>query len=337
MAMIGFFGRLLRAGARIYPAKVQAFFEQLLKEADIDIPYKTYLGTATLITLFVMIVSFLVSSVFLGVLYALGAMLIAAILVLFLFYLAPLMAADSRARAVEKVLPDAFLMVAANIRAGMTVENAILASAKPEFGPLELEIKRLSTKTFAGTPLRDALKEMSDRVRSKSLKRGIALLIEGNALGGQMASLLYEIAQDLRNKQALQREINNATIMYTIFIVFSTLFASPVLFATSVYYNTISAQITSEIGDVGDAPAGAMMFGSTQGLMSGPPLSPNELKLFAIAAILVTSLFAAFTLAQIRSGKLIAGIKYAPLFVLVAIGLFFGSLYGLEMVFQNLS
>ncbi|GAG13435.1 unnamed protein product, partial [marine sediment metagenome] len=194
----------------------------------------------------------------------------------------------------------------------------------------------VSTKTFAGSPLRDALQEMGDRVRSKSLKRGITLLIEGNALGGQMASLLYEIAQDLRNQQALQREINNATMMYTIFIVFSTLLASPILFATSVYYSTMSAAILAEVGDVGELPPGAMAFGSAQGILQGAAITPEELKLFAIAAITVTTFFASFTLAQIRAGKLIAGIKYMPLFVLAGLGIFFGALYGLETMFGDI-
>ena len=333
MAFTSFFGRLLRAASRIYPKKYHDFFEQMLKEADIDIPARIYLGTAAVVLVSVMRVSLGVSTAFLGPLYAIGITLLSAILVSFLFYLAPLMAADSRARAVEKVLPDAFLMIAANIRAGMTVENAILASAKPEFGPLEQEIKRVSTKTFAGSSLKDALQEMGDRVRSGALKRGIALLIEGNALGGQMASLLYEIAQDLRNKQALQREINNATVMYTIFIVFSTLFASPVLFATSVHYSTISAKIISQVHIGEELPAGAMSFGSAEGILRGPAITPEELRLFAIASITITTFFASFTLAQIRQGKLIAGIKYMPLFVFMGLAVFFGTLFGLESAF----
>src|SRR3989344_6661494 len=265
MVSIGFFERLLRTVSRIYPEGFESRFTVLLKEANIEMPTKLYLGTAALVMLFAAAVSFIVSAVMLGALYAIGITMLAALAVMVLFYLVPLMAADTRARQVELVLPGAFMMIAANIRAGMTVENAILASAKPEFGPLEMEIKRISTKIFAGTSLHDALLEMGERVRSSPLKRGITLLLEGNALGGQMASLLYEIAQDLREQKALQREINNATVMYTIFIIFSTLFASPVLFATSVHYSTISAKIISQ-GHIGEElPAGAMSCGSAGG------------------------------------------------------------------------
>jgi pilus assembly protein TadC len=337
MASLGFIERLLHIASRIYPAGFEKRFTVLLKEANIEIPAKLYLGTAALVMLLVMAVSFVFSAVMLGVLYAIGITLIAVLAVIVLFYLVPLMAADTRARQVELVLSDAFMMIAANIRAGMTVENAILASAKPEFGPLEMEIKRVSTKIFAGTSLHDALLEMGERVRSNALKRGITLLLEGNALGGQMASLLYEIAQDLREQKALQREINNATMMYTIFIVFSTLFAAPILFATSVQYSIMSAKITSSVGDIGELPSGAMSFGSAEGILQGPIITPDELKLFAVACITVTTFFAAFTLAQIRSGKLLAGIRYVPLFVIAGLGIYFAALYGLQQLFGSIA
>ena len=337
MASLGFFERLLHTASRIYPAGFEKRFTVLLKEANIELPAKLYLGTAALVMLLVMAVSFIFSAVMLGFLYAIGITLLAVLAVVVLFYLVPLMAADTRARQVELVLSDAFMMIAANIRAGMTVENAILASAKPEFGPLEMEIKRVSTKIFAGTSLHDALLEMGERVRSNPLKRGITLLLEGNALGGQMASLLYEIAQDLREQKALQREINNATMMYTIFIVFSTLFAAPILFATSVQYSIMSAKITSSVGEIGELPSGAMSFGSAEGILQGPIITPDELKLFAIACITVTTFFSAFTLAQIRSGKLLAGIRYVPLFVIAGLGIYFGALYGLQQLFGSIA
>jgi len=337
MAVSAVFERIFKSLSLIFPAWVISYFDRLLLEADMDMPGRIYVGTLAFLMMMIAIASFLLSSLVLGPLASLGIMVLCMIMLGFLFYIIPLMSADSRAKRVELVLPDAFQMIAANIRAGMTVENAVLASAKPEFGPLEVEIKRVSTKTFAGTPLNESLMDLGNRVRSNPLKRGIKLLVEGNSLGGQMASLLYEIAQDLRNQQAMQREINNATMMYTIFIVFSALIASPVLFATSVYYNVISAGISKNIGSLESLPPEAMQFGgSVGGIGTGAGISPDDLRLFAIASILVTSFFASFTLAQIRSGKLLAGIKLMPIFVTLALGIFFGTFYALETMFSSI-
>ncbi len=331
------FEHIFKALSRVFPAGLISYFDQLLLEADMDLPGRIYMGTLAFISIMLAIAAFMLSSLMLDPLSSLGISVLCLIMLGFLFYIIPLMSADSRAKRVELVLPDAFQMIAANIRAGMTVENAVLASAKPEFGPLEVEIKRVSTKTFAGTPLNDSLMDLGNRVRSNPLKRGIKLLVEGNSLGGQMASLLYEIAQDLRNQQAMAREINNATMMYTIFIVFSALIASPVLFATSVYYNVISYGISQNIGSLEALPPEAMQFGgSVGGVASGSGITPDDLRLFAIASILVTSFFASFTLAQIRSGKLLAGIKMMPVFVALALGIFFGTFYALQTMFSSI-
>ena len=336
MGISSLFERVFKVFSRVFPPGIVSYFDQLLLEADMDLPGRIYLGTLAFLMLMVAVSAFMLSSLMLDTLASIGMAVLCTIMLSFIFYIIPLMSADSRAKRVEVVLPDAFLMIAANIRAGMTIENAVLASAKPEFGPLEVEIKRVSTKTFAGTPLNDALTEMSGRVRSSALKRGVKLLVEGNSLGGQMASLLYEIARDLRNQQALQREINNATMMYTIFIVFSALIASPVLFATSIYYNVISAGISENIGSLENLPPEAMQFGSVGGIAQGSSITVEELRLFAVASILVTSFFASFTLAQIRSGKLLAGIKMMPIFVALGLGVYFATFAALEAMFSSI-
>ncbi len=61
----------------------------------------------------------------------------ASISALALFYLGLSMAADARARQIEEILPIALQMISTNIRAGMTLENAIWSSARPEFGPFK--------------------------------------------------------------------------------------------------------------------------------------------------------------------------------------------------------
>ena len=62
MALTSFLGRLIRAAARLYPPRFQDSLAVLLKEADIDIPPKVYMGTMALVTLLSMAVSFALSS-----------------------------------------------------------------------------------------------------------------------------------------------------------------------------------------------------------------------------------------------------------------------------------
>ena len=77
--------------------------------------------------------------------------------------------AESKARFVERILPDALQLIASNIRAGLTTERALIVSARPEFGPLELELKQASKRILTGTPMQDALAELSRKFNSKIL------------------------------------------------------------------------------------------------------------------------------------------------------------------------
>ncbi|MBI2079738.1 hypothetical protein HYT84_03165 [Candidatus Micrarchaeota archaeon] len=71
--------------------------------------------------------------------------------------------AEARKKAVEAVLPDFLLLVSANIKAGMALDQAIWYSAKPEFGLLSKEVKIVIKKAFSGEPLHSALDELAER------------------------------------------------------------------------------------------------------------------------------------------------------------------------------
>jgi pilus assembly protein TadC len=324
----------------LFPRSVVNTCNQLLTEADFDMHVRQYLGASALISLLGALAMFFFAASFLrSELFALIVALISMLIFESMFFLFLYITADNRAKKIEEVLPDALFMISANVRAGMTTENAVMASAKPEFGPLEEEIRRMSAKTFGGSSLNQALTEMAGRVRSNTLKRAVRLLVEGNSLGGQMASLLYEVGQDMRNIGALKRELMNMTLMYTIFIVFSCVVASPLLFATSVYYTTLSESITAKVSiDPKSLPAGATGFLGSVGkpVDPGSKITGEDMHNFAIACIVTTTFFSSLVLAQIRHGKLNAALKYIPIFMSLALIFFFGAQYGLKLMFKSI-
>ncbi len=163
-----------------------------------------------------------------------------------LFYFVLYSAAENRAHNIEEILPEALKMIAANIRAGMTVENAVWSVSKPEFGVFGQEIKRVSVSTYAGKSIEDSLEEMTRRVDSKLLERSVRLLAEGIRLGGGIANLLDEVADSIKSTKALRKEIQNATITYALFIVFSAVLVAPMLFAVSLYYTEINEKLLAK-------------------------------------------------------------------------------------------
>ena len=262
-----------------------------------------------------------------------------------LFYLGLTMSADARARQVEEVLPVALQMISATIRAGMTLENAVWSSARPEFGAFTAEIKRMSADEFGGVPISQTLGDLPKRVASPILDRAIRLIIEGIVLGGEMAKLLDEVAEDIRSTQLLQKEIAVSTTTYAIFIVFAAVIASPLLFSVSTYYTVLTEKIGEKQASSGNQNTEEFMRAAqTQGLSGLPGLSgqksesgikASDIKNFAIASISLTSLFAALILGMIREGKATRGLKYAPIFLLVGLGVYLGFASVLEGAFST--
>ncbi|MEK6902415.1 MAG: hypothetical protein AABX02_02400 [archaeon] len=76
---------------------------------------------------------------------------------------------EERRRKVEDILPDFLLLVAGNIRAGMTSFSAFKSSTRPEFGPLSEEVKSVTTRSLGTTSFGSALTAVSEYIRSKSL------------------------------------------------------------------------------------------------------------------------------------------------------------------------
>jgi flagellar protein FlaJ len=143
----------------------------------------------------------------------------------FLAHLIPfsllILIADDRAKQLEANFPDVLSLISANLRAGMTVDRAILSAARPEFGPLEDELNDVGKDVVGGIPITEALLRMANRIRSEKIKQTMRLITEGIKSGGELESLLSEIADDIRSIDMLKEEVRANLTMYTIFIFFA--------------------------------------------------------------------------------------------------------------------
>ncbi|MFH1473947.1 MAG: type II secretion system F family protein [Candidatus Aenigmatarchaeota archaeon] len=244
--------------------------------------------------------------------------------------------ADSRAAEIEKVLPDALQLMSANIRAGMTVDRAILLAARPEFGLLEEEIRRVGSKTVGGKPIKIALLEIKQRVKSDILDKAVKLLIEGIESGGELAHLLEETANNIRVTQAMKREIKASVTTYSIFILFAAVLGAPMLYAMSLFFVEVMTKLWSPevLGGV-EASGSIEMAGGFLSQASAPQITPDQLFWFAITSIAITTFFGSLIIGLIQTGKEKNGIKFIPLFMLGAISVFLVAFFLISTIFGS--
>ena len=229
---------------------------------------------------------------------------------------------DARSRNIEQMLPDCLQLIAANIRAGVTVDQAIWLSARPEFGVLEDEIRRVGAKTIGGMPLREALTDMTKRVASQMLNRAIMLLVEGMEAGGELAKLLEETGANIRTQQMLRKEIRAAVVMYTMLIFFAAVLGAPVLFAVSIQFVTAISDLWGP-----QTMGGAQAMGGF-GIFkqaAGPTISADTLLYFALSAVMITTFFGGMIISLVQYGQARRGIKFTPIIMLIALAVFFAA------------
>ena len=215
--------------------------------------------------------------------------------------------AETRKNALETALPDFLMLVSANIKAGMSIDQAMWYSAKPEFGLLAIEVKSAIKSAFSGEPLESALQKLSLRFDSKVFTRTVTLLKQAFATGGEISKVLEETSQDLRNTSIIKKEVGASLILYEIFVFFASVLGTPFLFAVS--YRLIQVFELQRT----NLPTTSSSFGPF-GAIGIPTnvITANDFYFFSLATIFVTALFSSLIISTIRSGSRSEGIKYFP-------------------------
>jgi archaeal flagellar protein FlaJ len=238
---------------------------------------------------------------------------------------------DRRGKFVDEILPDALLLLSANIRAGYIPSRALILSARKEFGPLSDAIRKAGREIMTGTSLEDGLRDIPKRIKSNDLERTIKLITEGIKGGGQIVTLLEENALDIRRRQAIRKEISANIMMYAIFIAFAGCLGAPGLYALSGYLTSTMAKLTPDVS-MSDQVSSKVSFIN----MSGGGVSDEFLFQFSIAAILITTIFGGLILGLINSGKEKDGLKFAPILAIIALGVFFAASFLVSTMFSSM-
>ena len=217
---------------------------------------------------------------------------------------------DARRNNLEEVLPDFLLLVSANIKAGMPLDQAMYQSAKSDYGLMAIEVRDIIKRSFSGESLEMSLDLLASRFDSRVFKRTILLLKQASATGGEVAKVLERTSQDVRSTNLIKKEVSASLILYEIFILFASMGGTPFLFAVSGKLIDIfeKAPIASSI------PQGGSAFGGQLGGLrfTGSVISSTEFFYFTMAGIFITSLFSSLIVGIIRKGTKNEGIKYFP-------------------------
>ncbi len=227
---------------------------------------------------------------------------------------------EERRKKVEDILPDFLLLVAGNIRAGMTSFSAFKSSTRPEFGPLSEEVKTVTARSLGTSSFGSALSAVSDNIRSKILAESVKFFLQAARSGGKVAQLLESTSTDLRRSQDLKKELESSTKTYVIFVAFVMVVATPLLMAVSVSFVELITRIQSQVSI--STPQSSDSGNALGFLGSTLSISPAFLEGMAYILLAGNAILAGLFMGMIGSHKPLLGLRYTPIMLGVSIVVF---------------
>ncbi|NPE26917.1 hypothetical protein HNV12_02855 [Methanococcoides sp. SA1] len=223
---------------------------------------------------------------------------------------------SARMKKIENVFPDFLQLVSSNLRAGMTVDKAMLLSARPEFAPLDKEILQSSKDISTGKPIGIALKAMSKRIGSEKIEKTLLIILSGIRAGGNLAILLEETSRSMRQRIFVEKKAASQVLMYTIFIFLAVSIFAPGLFSLS---GVLVDTMTNLMGGV-----------SPDSLPQNVPISFSSVNIsttfiyyFSLLFIVVMDVMAALVLGLVSKGDEKEGLRYLPIMLILSLIVFF--------------
>lgn len=224
---------------------------------------------------------------------------------------------STRIKRMETVFPDFLQLMSSNLRAGITIEKAMLLASREEFEPLNKEIIQTGKDITTGKRIELALNDMSKRIGSEKIGKTIQLINSGINAGGDLAILLEETASNMRERGFVEKKAASNVLMYVIFIFVAVAIGAPALFGLS----SVLVEILKTL--IGDLPASGQTPSNIPFTISSLEVSTNFIKYFSIVFILATDVLASLIIGLVNKGEEKEGLKYLLPLIVISLSVFF--------------
>jgi tight adherence protein B len=159
------------------------------------------------------------------------------------------MSLNKRADKMREQLPDVLTIMASSLRAGHSFLQALDTVAREIPAPAQVEFQRLVAEIRLGRPAEDALEALADRVGSADFRWAVLAVNIQREVGGNLAEILDNVADTLRERAMMRRQIKVLTAEGRLSAwVLALLPFALALYMFAVNPEYISLLFTSQIG-----------------------------------------------------------------------------------------
>lgn len=114
---------------------------------------------------------------------------------------------NRRRKKFEEQFPDALTLIASSLTAGHTFPRSVQMMCQESPAPLSEEFSRVVNETQLGDPLVDALERMGQRLQIRDVDWVVQAIRIQQQVGGHLAELLHTLADFIRAREEVRREV----------------------------------------------------------------------------------------------------------------------------------
>jgi len=112
-----------------------------------------------------------------------------------------------REKAFLAQLPDTLQLLSGSLKAGYSMLQAVDTAIRQTDPPMSAELHRALVESQLGLPMEDALERIGDRLRNDDFSWVVMAIRIQREVGGNLAELLTTVADTLRERERLRRQV----------------------------------------------------------------------------------------------------------------------------------
>ncbi|OYT56325.1 MAG: hypothetical protein B6U68_03590 [Candidatus Aenigmarchaeota archaeon ex4484_14] len=131
----------------------------------------------------------------------------------------------TRVKKIDSAFPDFLRDITTNIKAGMTLPQAVKATRTNDYGVLTPYVKKIIAKIDWGISFEKVLANFANQIDSPMIKRSVKTINETHRSGGNIGEVLMAVAESVQEMENIRRERSSRVYAqmingYVIFFVF---------------------------------------------------------------------------------------------------------------------
>ncbi|MCK4902798.1 MAG: type II secretion system F family protein [Thermoplasmatales archaeon] len=211
---------------------------------------------------------------------------------------------------VEGQLPDFLREISSSTSSGMTVFDAIKSAARGDHGKLTPELKLMSAQLSWGIPVNEAIDNLAKRINTDTVKRMAITVNKALEIGGNSSLVFNAAAREIDQAKQVEKQRKTEMSLYSMVIFIS-------FFVFLAVILIIDKTIFQAIFDLQD-----QMAGQTIGNMNIAFIDHTLLKYTLFSFVIVQSLGGGLLGGFMMDGRLLSGIRFSFILVLISFFIF---------------